>query len=349
MNDEALAAWLAIATAQLSEASAARLRTEIQAHFESACEDAKAAGSTTEAAGRSALASLGEPSAVNRRYREDASESSRAQLPLGSRRRKLRLAMALWELRYATRRILRTPGFAAAFVVTLGLGIGANTAIFSLINGVVLNPLPHQESDQLVYLRQSAQLAGMDNVLFSVPEIGDIRTRTTALAGVAENSTMTFTLLGLDEPRQVRVGIITGNYFDVMGLGPVAGRAIDIGDDGEGAAPVMMLTHGFWGRVFGFDPDVVGRSYEMNGLSVEIVGVLTPSPPYPERTDLFVNMVASPHHLGATMTQDRLHRMTEVFARLAPDATIETARAEVSALSASLRNEYPEAYNETMG
>jgi hypothetical protein len=253
------------------------------------------------------------------------------------------------ELRFAVRKIVKTPGYALAFVVTLGLGIGANTAVFSLINGVVLKPLPHRSGDQLVYLRQSAQLAGVENALFSVPEIVDLRERTTSLSAVAEHSTLTFTLLGLDDPRLVRSGIVTGNYFTVMGLQPVLGRAIDDRDDGEGAAAVMMLTYDFWGRVFGFDPAVVGRTYQMNGRSVEIVGVLTPAPPYPERTDIFVNMVSSPHHLEATMTQDRRHRMTEVFARLAPGATIETARTEISLLAATLRDQFPEAYTETSG
>ena len=165
------------------------------------------------------------------------------------------------ELRFAVRKIVKTPGYALAFVVTLGLGIGANTAVFSLINGVVLKPLPHCSGDQLVYLRQSAQLAGVENALFSVPEIVDLRERTTSLSAVTEHSTLTFTLLGLDDPRLVRSGIVTGNYFTVMGLQPVLGRAIDDRDDGEGAAAVMMLTYDFWGRVFGFDPAVVGRTY----------------------------------------------------------------------------------------
>ena len=235
------------------------------------------------------------------------------------------------------------------FIVTLGLGIGANTAIFSLINGVMLSPLPHQDSDQLVYLRQAAPLVGVENALFSVPEIDDLRERTRSFSEMSELSTMTFTLLGLDEPRLVRSGIVTGNYFEVMGLRPVLGRTFSAGDDGETATPVMMLNYDFWGRVFGFDPMIIGRTYEMNGRSVEVVGVLTPAPPYPERTDVFVNMVASPHHLGATMNQDRIHRMTEVFARLAPGTSLDMARSEVSAVAATIRREFPEAYDQHAG
>ncbi|MDP6580898.1 MAG: ABC transporter permease [Vicinamibacterales bacterium] len=231
----------------------------------------------------------------------------------------------LWrDLRLATRALRKRPGYAAAFVVTLGLGIGANTAMFSVIDGVLLTPLPHWGSDQLVYLRHAAPLVGVDNALFSVPEIVELRDRTTLLDEVAELSTMTFTVLGLDEPRLVRSGIVTGNYFDVMGLRPELGRTFTAGDDGATATPVMLLGYDFWGQVFGFDSTVVGRTFQMNGRSVEVVGVLTPAPPYPERTDIFVNMASSPHHLAATMTDDWTHRMTEVFARLPPDTPLGT-------------------------
>jgi predicted permease len=253
------------------------------------------------------------------------------------------------DIRIATRALRKRPGYAAAFVVTLGLGIGANTAIFSVIDGVLLTPLPHQGSDQLVYLRHAAPLVGVDNALFSVPEIIELRERSTLLGEVAELSTMTFTVLGLDEPRLVRSGIVTGNYFGVMGLRPELGRTFSAGDDGAAATPVMLLGYDFWGQVFGFDPTVVGRTFQVNGRSVEIVGVLTPAPPYPERTDIFVNMASSPHHLEASMTDDWTHRMTEVFARVAPDATLETVATEVSSVAAIVRGEHPEAYDVNAG
>jgi len=256
----------------------------------------------------------------------------------------------LWrDTRLATRARRKRPGYVAAFVVTLGLGIGANTAMFSVVDGVLLTPLPHQNSKQLVYLRHAAPLVGVDNALFSVPEIVELRGRTALLGEVAELSTMTFTVLGLDEPRLVRSGIVTGNYFDVMGLRPELGRSFTSADDGAAATPVMLLGYDFWGQVFGFDPTVVGRTFQMNGRSVEVVGVLTPAPPYPERTDIFVNMASSPHHLEATMTDDWTHRMTEVFARLAPDATLESTAAEVSSVAAIVRSEHPEAYDENAG
>ena len=259
------------------------------------------------------------------------------------------MSTLLRDLRLALRGLVRAPGYTLAFVLTLGLGIGANTAIFSVVNGVLLKPLPHRDGDQLVYLRHSVQRAGIDNTLFSVPEIASYRDQVDSFADVAEFSAMTFTLLGFDEPRRVRVGIVTGNYFDVMGLTATAGRVIGREDDGEGAEAVSVLTHEYWQRAFGGDPEIVGTVVQMNGRSVRIVGVAEPSPPYPEQTDLFVNLVASPHHLGATMTHDRTHRMTEAFARLENGASLAAARVQVDQVTERVHAEFPEVYDTAQG
>jgi len=253
------------------------------------------------------------------------------------------------DLRHAIRSLIKSPGFALVFVATMGLGIGANTAIFSAVNGVLLRPLPHEDGDRLVYLRHSATRAGIENVLFSVTEVADYRQGSPSLGEVAEFSAMTFTMLGHEEPRLVRTGIVTGNYFGVMGLQARIGRTIQPSDDGRESAPVALLTDEYWRRVFGADPQIVGRTVEMNGRSVTLVGVLEPSPPYPEQTDIYVNMSTSPHHLDATMEFDRIHRMTEVFARLAPTATLESADTEVRDITARLHGEYPEFYDEGSG
>lgn len=253
------------------------------------------------------------------------------------------------DVRYALRGFAKSPGYAAVFVITLGLGIGANTAMFSAVNGVLLRPLPHADGDRLVYLRHSAPLAGIENALFSVPEIEDYRQGTPSLGNVAEFSTMDFTMLGLETPRRVRAGIVTGNYFGVMGLSSTLGRTVGPEDDGPAAPPVVVLSDAYWRTVFGADPDVLGTVLRMNGLAATVVGVLEPAPPYPERTDIYVNMSASPHHLDATMTQDRIHRMTEVFARLEPGATIGAVRAEADLVSSRIHGEHRDAYDAGAG
>ena len=252
-------------------------------------------------------------------------------------------------MRYALRSLARSPGFSLLVVVTLALGIGANTAVFSVLRGVLLRPLPHDDGERLMYLRQSAELQGLDNALFSVPEIVDYREASTSLTGFAEFSQMPFNMLGGDKPVQVEAGIVTGNYFEVMGLEAVLGRAITPDDDGPEADPVMMLTWEYFQSQFGGDPGVLGRVLRMNGRSVTVVGVAEPAPPFPGDTDILVNMVTSPHHLDATMVHGRSHRMTEVFARLAPGATVEQAEAEIDAIAARVHADHRDAYDPAAG
>ena len=253
------------------------------------------------------------------------------------------------DVRHAMRGLRKNPGYALVFIVTLGLGIGANTAMFSAVNGVLLRPLPHADGDRLVYLRQSALLADTENALFSVPEIDDYRRGAPSLEAVAEFSALTFTMLGYDAPRLVRAGIVTGNYFEVMGLSATLGRTVGIEDAGEGAPAVIVLSDAYWRSAFGADPGIIGTTVEMNGRIATFVGVAEPAPPYPEATDIYVNLATSPHHLDASMSHDRRHRMTEVFARLAPAATVESLRTEVSTITARIHEEYPESYAATSG
>ena len=250
----------------------------------------------------------------------------------------------LSDLRRAFRSLYKARGFASAVILTLALGIGANTAMFTLLRGTLLRPLPNRQGERLVYLRQSAKGAGQDNVGFSVPEIIDYRSATKTLASVAEYSSMTFTMIEKDEPVHIQAGIVSGNYFEVMGLAPALGRLTSAQDDGPAAAPIAVLSHAFWMQHFGGDPSVIGRRVRINDMASTIVGVVQRAPHYPTRTDLFVNMVTSPHHLSATMKQGRTHRMTEVFARLAPNATVEQSRAEIARIGSNVRADHPEAY-----
>ena len=231
--------------------------------------------------------------------------------------------MFLSELRYALRSLARARGFAIAVVLTLGLGIGANTAIFSVVRGVLLKPLPYRDGDRLVYLRQSINGPGGENIDFSVPEILDFRNGAKTLGGIAEYSEMTYTIQGDKEGQasRISVGLVTGNYFKVMGLSAVMGRLLDDNDDGTAVSPVMVLTHEYWMKHFGGDPSVVGRKVTVDNKPVTIVGVAQAAPTFPQRMDALLNMVISPHHTSALMVQGRTHRMTEMIARLAPGAT----------------------------
>src|SRR5438445_4655137 len=252
------------------------------------------------------------------------------------------------DLRCARRSLLRAKGLAATVVVTPALGIGANAAIFSVVRGVLLRPLVNRDEDRLIYIRQSGPGIGSANMTFSVPEINDIRARVTTVSALGEFSTVDFTMIGLvGEPRVVKAGVVNGTYFEVMGLGPVLGRLLNAKDDGPDAMPAVVLTHRFWTNSLSSDPSVIGKTVRLGPRTATVVGVLEPSVPYPADTEIIANVVTSPHHLGATMVTSRVHRMTELFGRLSPGASLDAARAELTAVHAAMMREHPEAYSAT--
>jgi predicted permease len=251
----------------------------------------------------------------------------------------------LQDLKFALRSLPRTKGLFVTVVATLALGIGANAAMFSLVRGVLLRPLVNRDEGRLLYIRQGAPGIGDENATFSVPEIQDLRAQTKTLTAIGEFSTIGFTMVGLGEPRQVRAGVVNGNYFEVMGLRPVLGRLLDAGDDGPAAAGAAVLTHRFWTNDLHADPNVVGKTVRLGTRSATIVGVLEPSVPYPAETELIANVVTSPHHLSATMVTGREHRMTEIFGRLAANADLDAARAELHGIHTAMIREHPEAYS----
>ena len=250
----------------------------------------------------------------------------------------------LLDLKLAIRQLRRNTGFTIAAVVTLALGIGANAAMFSVVRGVLLRPLPNDDEAHLLYLRQSASGLGVENAWFSVPEINDLRGRLTKITRLAEFSTTQPTLFGLGEAREVRSGVVDGGFFEVMGLRASLGRLIGPADDGPGVPGVVVLTHRFWNGALGSDPTVVGKAVRLGGQSATVIGVLEPAAPYPEETEIIANMVTSPHHLSATMVTEREHRMTEVFGRMAPNTDLAAVRAELQTAYGGIQRSYPEIY-----
>ena len=249
------------------------------------------------------------------------------------------------DVRYALRSLRHSPAFTAVVVITLALGIGANTAIFSVVRGVLLKPLPHRDGDRLLYLRHSVDGPGGSNINFSVPEVRDFRDGAPSLSDIAEYSPFTFTLQGDHDAVRIDVGLVTGNFFEVMGLSPVLGRLTQPSDDGRGVPAVMVLTHDYWTKRFSGDSSVIGRQLRLDGTSATVIGVVQPAPWFPNRVDALVNMVVSEHHLSAMMVQNRSHRMTEMIARLTPGASVEQARAEVAAVTSRIHGAYRESYN----
>jgi putative ABC transport system permease protein len=260
------------------------------------------------------------------------------------------LTLFAQDLRFALRSFTRSKGLALTVILTLALGIGANAAIFTLVRGILLRPLVNTDEHRLVYILQSALGAGNRDVNFSVPELQDIEARVHSFTAFGDFSTIGFTMIGLGEPREVQAGVVNGTYFDVMGLHPVLGRLIGPQDDGPTAAGVVVLTYRFWATALKKDPSVIGKTVRLDsGLlgnrSGTVIGVLEPSIPYPADTEIIANVVTSPHHLSATMVTDRLHRMTELFGRLAPGVTLEQARTELRSVYATMKKDHPDSYS----
>jgi predicted permease len=252
------------------------------------------------------------------------------------------------DVRYALRQLRKTPGFTITVLLTLALGIGANAAIFTLVRGVLLKPLVNRDEDRIIYIRQNAPGLRDENTTFSVPEIQDLRAGIKTFTEFGDFSTIGFTLIGLGDPREVNAGVVGGSYFEVMGLHPVLGRLIGPADDGPTAAGVVVLTYRFWLNTLKSDPSVIGKTVRVGSSGdrpATIIGVLEPSVPYPQDTEIIANVVTSPHHLSATMVTGRTHRMTELFARLAPGATLEQARAELRSVYATMKEDHPDAYS----
>jgi putative ABC transport system permease protein len=255
----------------------------------------------------------------------------------------------LHDLKIAVRSLSRVPSLWLTVCLTLALGIGANAAIFSVVRAVLLRPLANQDEGRLLYLRQSAQGIGVANATFSVPEIQDLTN--SGLKTIKELGTFSevdFTIVGLGAPREIPAGVVDGNYFEVMGLHPVLGRLLGPSDDGRNAAGAVVLTYKFWRDELHSDPSVLGKTVRLEGFggarAATIVGVLEPSVPYPVATEIIANVVTSPHHLSATMVTGREHRMTEVFGRLTPGATLDAARAELSTAYGAMISAHPDIY-----
>ena len=255
------------------------------------------------------------------------------------------------DIRLALRTLPRMPGFSLAFILTLGLGIGANTAIFSVINGVLLRPLPYPEADRIMHLRQPQVTAGVEDTGFSFAEVADYRRQATTIDQFIEFGDWTFNVLGRGEPHRATGGLVTPNFFQLIGARPHLGRMLLPSDEGKAAQPVAVLTYGYWQRMFGSDPSVIGQVLDLTVKKAIIVGVLEPGSHYAtqRKQDFYVNYAANDHYVSASMQDERVHRMTDVYARLAPGATVGGAQAELRQIAARLHESYPAAYPKAQG
>ena len=250
----------------------------------------------------------------------------------------------LQDVRYGFRVLAKNRAFSLAAILTLALGIGANVAIFSLVYGVLLRPLPYRGGQQLVVLHQQEPKANVKDLPFSAKDIFDYRDLNHTLSGVVEHHSMNFLLLGKDSAERVNTAVVSANFFDVLGVKPLMGRSFVAADDTPSADPVMILTYAYWTNRMGSDPNVVGRVFQMNNRPHTVIGVLPPIPQYPEENDIYVPTSQCPTRSSQRFINNRKARMMTAFGRLKPGVSVEQAQADLSALGAQLQREHPDAY-----
>jgi putative ABC transport system permease protein len=258
------------------------------------------------------------------------------------------VAMFAQDAGFALRMMRKNPGFTLAAVLTLALGIGANSAIFSVVNAVLLKPLPYEHGDRLIVIEQQAPRAGLWHQPFSVQEINDYRGQNSSLDGLVEYHNMNFILLGRSEPERVESGVVSWNFFDVFGVKPLFGRAFRSADEQPGAPAVLLLSYEYWIRSFGGDPTVVGKAFTMNDRIHTVIGVLPPVPQYPDENDVYMPTTACPFRSGKAMMENRSARMMSAFARLKPGVAVRQAQADLSRVAANLQKAYPNVYTSNL-
>ena len=242
----------------------------------------------------------------------------------------------LKDLRFGARALLRSHWYTAIVVLTLGLGIGANTAIFSVITGVLLRPLPYESSDRLVLLRQSAPLASVANVGVSIKEYFTYREQARDVQSLVEYHQMNFDLLKRGEPDRVSTGVVSHNFFDVLGIRPQYGRTFVADDDKHGAEAVLILGHSYWRTRFGADPSVVGQQFEMNGRPHTVVGILPNVPMFPQENDVYMPVLVCPFRAAAERNiaqNPRIFPALTVFGRLRNSVSRGQASTEVGGIA----------------
>jgi predicted permease len=251
------------------------------------------------------------------------------------------------DIRFALRVLLKTPGFTALAIATIAFGIGASTAVFSMVNGVLIRPLPFTANDALIRILQPSSTSSDE--FFSEPEILDYRAQVPEIAALEEYHSMAFQYYGHGDPQRVQTGVVSDSFFDVLGVRPLLGRTFQPGEEAVGAPPVVVLSYKYWVNQLGSDPAVIGQTFTMNDRLHTIVGVLPPLPGYPDENDIWMPAGACPFRSAPAMLNNRSGRMLRAFAVLKPGTTIEAATTSIQLVAARLRNEYPADYPAARG
>lgn len=240
------------------------------------------------------------------------------------------------DARHALRLLLRTPAFTLIAVLTFAVGIGVNTAVFSVVNGVLLSALPYPEADRITLVWLDNRRQGIKDDITSYPNYRDWRDQNSSYAALAGFTTSSFALTGAGEPERLAGAEATANFFDVMGIAPTLGRVFTAANEVPGKDTVVVLSHGLWQRRFGGTPDVLGKTIALNGTPYEVIGVMPPRMAWPERAELWTPLAPD-----ADLRDARGAFWLPVIGRLKPGVPVEQAQTELAGISARLEEQYP--------
>jgi predicted permease len=252
----------------------------------------------------------------------------------------------LKDMAYAVRILRRSPGFTLTAVLTLALGIGANTAIFSVVNATLLRPLPFPHPERLVVIQNQYKAIGLDSASASVADYIDYRKQRHLFSEVAAVNTDDFNLTGVDRPERLQCGEATSGLFTVLGVRPLLGRVFTYEEDQPGRNQVVLLTEGLWKRRFGGDPNVLGRTIHLNGKPYTVVGIVPSILQWFAPLDAWIPTGFTPEQMSPA---NRTNQFLFVLARLQPGVSLERARAGMAAFGSILAKNFPDNYPPSVG
>ena len=304
------------------------LDEELSYHIERQIEEHISNGMTKEEARYAALRAMG---GVERR-KEECRDLRRVRL----------IEDLMQDLRYSLRALRKSPSFTAVAVLTLALGIGANTTIFSVVNAVLLRSLPYRDPEQLVMLRYNyAQVKGFDPPsVYKVADFLEWREQAKAFEQIAAYQPMTADLTEIGEPERLAVGYVSANLYATLGVAPALGRAFTPAEETVCDAPVVVLSNSLWQRRFGGDPQVIGQAIRLGGQSRTVVGIMPNGFRFPGESDLWLPLELSQRFCRKEFSIQR------VIARLKPGVTAETARVDLSGILERKRQDSPREYSD---
>jgi len=329
-----------LASLQLSPVRESEIVDELAQHLEDEYDRALNRGAPAEEAHRAILENLNAPDFLTRELKRIERRVPQNPAPMGTRRKSNLIADLGQDIRYGLRMFAKNPTFTAIAVLAIGLGIGANTAIFSVVNAILLRPLPYKNPDELVVIWDSAAHLGFPKDTPSPANFLDWRQQSTVFEGMAAFVQRSFNLTGVGEPERLDGRRVSANTFELLGVKPIIGRTFVPEEDTPGTK-VALLNESLWKRRFGGDPSVIGRAVNLNGEAYTIVGVL-PSTVRLLASSNWRDQLWVPLAFPSEEAATRGSHYLDVIARMKPGVTLAKAQAEMNTIAARLAQQYPE-------